>query len=270
MRHPLILAIQWATLDQLSGGRTILAVCNGESAKVGPEYAAELEVMQVASRERVGRVEENIEILRNAWGPGAFSFAGRFHQFDDVEVLPKPVQDRPPIVIAANPPPNADPVVEERILRRVARLADGWQSALVPPDVFARRWATILSYADDYGRREELRHSSVHLMVNVSDDERRARRESIDFLDKYYGEGHLTDEMLSYWLLAGSPARIQDGLAAFLAAGCSTPIVRFTSWDQHTQLERFVTEVAPALTTAGSGPGRTPSVPEHTPEPSAA
>src|ERR671928_1717356 len=56
LRDPLLLAIQWASLDLLSGGRTILAVCNGASASDGPQFAHELEVMRVKSHERVGRV----------------------------------------------------------------------------------------------------------------------------------------------------------------------------------------------------------------------
>src|SRR5918992_3255936 len=64
LRHPILLAIQWASLDVLSKGRTILAVCNGGSASFGPQFATELEAMGVQSRERVGRVIEGIEILR--------------------------------------------------------------------------------------------------------------------------------------------------------------------------------------------------------------
>jgi len=42
LRHPLLLALQWASLDVLSGGRTILTVCNGGAARMGPAFAAEL------------------------------------------------------------------------------------------------------------------------------------------------------------------------------------------------------------------------------------
>src|SRR6516225_8344741 len=58
LRHPLPLAIQWASLDVLSGGRTILTVCNGGSAQAGPRFATELAAMGVASGERMARVEE--------------------------------------------------------------------------------------------------------------------------------------------------------------------------------------------------------------------
>jgi alkanesulfonate monooxygenase SsuD/methylene tetrahydromethanopterin reductase-like flavin-dependent oxidoreductase (luciferase family) len=56
LRHPILLAIQWASLDVLSRGRTILAVCNGGSASFGPQFATELDALGVRSREGVGRV----------------------------------------------------------------------------------------------------------------------------------------------------------------------------------------------------------------------
>src|SRR5215204_4796212 len=68
LRDPLLLAIQWASLDVISGGRTILTVCLGASAKAGPQFAAELAAMGIASRERVPRLEEGIALLRQFWG----------------------------------------------------------------------------------------------------------------------------------------------------------------------------------------------------------
>ncbi|HEY6114361.1 MAG TPA: LLM class flavin-dependent oxidoreductase, partial [Candidatus Dormibacteraeota bacterium] len=92
MRDPIQLAIQWASLDMLSGGRTILAVCLGQSTRDGDKFAAEYEAMGITNTERVGRLEEGIEILRQAWGPGAVDFSGRFYNYRDVQVLPKPAQ----------------------------------------------------------------------------------------------------------------------------------------------------------------------------------
>ena len=51
-RNPLLLALQWASLDVLSGGRTWLAACMGYPASQHPMAAKELEAMGVASKER--------------------------------------------------------------------------------------------------------------------------------------------------------------------------------------------------------------------------
>ena len=246
-RQPILLAIQWASLDLLSGGRTMLAVCLGGAASQGPEFAAELAAMGVRSVDRVPRMEEGIELLRKLWGPGPISHEGRFYSFKDVDPLPKPVQKRVPIMIAVNPPRGGDPAVEERALRRVARLADGWQVIGIDPKLFGERWARIREYAAEYGRADEVFDSSVHLMVKIGDDAARARREGVEFLERYYGEGNVSDAKLEHWLAYGPPSAVAEKIARLIEAGCTTPVLRFTSLDQLGQLERCVAEVLPLL-----------------------
>jgi alkanesulfonate monooxygenase SsuD/methylene tetrahydromethanopterin reductase-like flavin-dependent oxidoreductase (luciferase family) len=134
-RHPVPFAIQWASLDVLSGGRTIFVACLGGSGRISPRHASELSSVGVADSERIGRMVEGIQVLRALWGPGPVSYAGRFYRFDDIEALPKPHQARVPILIAANPPLEGDRATEERALRRVARWADGWATDSVPPSL---------------------------------------------------------------------------------------------------------------------------------------
>ena len=250
MRHPLQLAIQWASLDVLSGGRTILVVCSGGSANRGKGYATELAATGIPTSERMARVEEGIEILRRFFGPDPVTFRGRFYQFEDVDVQPKPVQARVPIGIAVNPAADVDPATEERVLRRVARLADAWQTDAIEPDVFRSRWARIQEYAEEYGRAGQVNDAQLHLMVNINDDPQRARREAADFLDNYYsvaGEGPISDDFLKNWLAYGPPEAVIEKINTFIEAGYTTPILRFTSLDQLGQLERCINEVLPAF-----------------------
>ncbi len=247
LRHPLPLALQWASLDVLSGGRTILVVCNGGAASAGKAYATELAAMGVQSVERVARVEEGIEVLRLLFGPGPVTYRGRFYTFEEVEVLPKPIQPRIPIGIAVNPPKDADPAVEERLLRRVARLADAWQTDGIDPEVFRERWARIQAYSAEYGRPGAVADAQLHLMVNINDDAARAHRESVEFLDHYYGEGAVGDEFLGYWLAFGPPQAVIEKIATYVKAGYTTLVLRFTSPDQRRQVERCMAEVLPAF-----------------------
>lgn len=247
MRHPLPLAIQWASLDMLSGGRTILTVCNGGAASLGPLFATELAAMGVASQDRMARVEEGIELLRLFFGPGPVTYSGRFFTFDNVEVYPKPVQGHVPICIAVNPAKNVDPVVEERLLRRVARLADGWQTDAIEPDVFRERWARIQAYSAEYGRAGQVSDAQLHLMVNINDDATQAYRESVEFLDRYYGEGTINEAFLANWLAYGPPSAVIEKINTFVEAGYTTIVLRFTSPHQQAQLDRCVTEVLPAF-----------------------
>jgi alkanesulfonate monooxygenase SsuD/methylene tetrahydromethanopterin reductase-like flavin-dependent oxidoreductase (luciferase family) len=247
LRDPLLLAIQWASLDVISGGRTILTVCLGASAKAGPQFAAELAAMGIPSRERVPRLEEGIALLREFWGSEPVTFDGAIYHYDNVNPLPKPIQERVPILLAVNPPPEADPNVEERALRRVARLADGWQTDGTPPAVFRDRWNRIREYAAEEGRADQVTEATLHLMVNINDDPDAAYRESVEFLDKYYGAGSVSSEFLESWLAFGPPEAVAAKIAAFIEAGCSTPILRFTSPAQLEQIERCIAEVMPAL-----------------------
>ena len=248
LRHPVLFAIQWASLDVLSGGRTVLAVCNGGSETFGPAFATELRAMGVQSRERVGRVVEGVQILRRLWTEDRVSHAGRFYQFEDVESLPKPVQQPVPILIAANPKPGqADDATVERILRRVARHADGWQTDATPVETFRDRFSRIQRYAAELGRDPEALDSCLHLYVNINDDADRAFAESVEFLAEYYGAGAITDERSKLWLAVGPPEAVVEKIQAYVAAGCKTPVLRFVGPDLKEQLSRCIEEVLPAF-----------------------
>lgn len=251
----MLFAIQWASLDRISGGRAYLAVCAGGAASKGAQFAAELAAMGVASVERTRRMEEGIALMRAFWGPGPISHRGEFYTFSEVDVQPKPEQAQPPIVIAVNPPVDASPEIEERALRRVARLADGWQTDGVPPAIFQRRWEMIRTYAAEYGRADRCVDASLHLMVNINDDADAALRESVAFLEQYYGRGMVSDAKLAAWLAYGSPDAVAARIQAFLDAGCTTPILRFTGANQQEQLERCIAEVLPAFPQSRPGEG---------------
>lgn len=245
MRHPVELALQWASLDVVSGGRTILAVCNGTPASRGPRFAHELATFGVHSRERVGRLEEGVEILRALWAGGPVTHHGRYWTLDDVEVLPRPVQARPPIVIAVNPGQTTDPAVRDRLERRVARLADGWQTDSITPHNLRESWLRMQEHAAAQGR--SLETAGLHLMVNIGDDVERSRRAALAFLDRYYGVGALSEEKIANWIAAGPPAAVAEQIRRFIDAGCNLPILRFVDEDATGQLERCIAEVLPEL-----------------------
>lgn len=246
-RHPITLAIQWASLDLISEGRALLAVCIGGAASLGPQFAAELKAMGIKSTERVGRLEEGIELLRRFWSEESVTHEGTYYRFNKVNVLPKSVQQPMPILIAVNPRLNADPAVEERALRRVARLANGWQTDLTPVDVFRSRWQRVQSYAQEYGRADEMQQSMLHLMVNINDDAQAARQEAVDFFSHYYGLGVVDDAMVEQWLAYGPPEAVIEKISRYVEVGCTCPVLRFVAQDQLGQLERCASDVIPAF-----------------------
>ncbi len=246
LRDPIFLAAQWAALDQVSHGRMILGACIGGSLpreKAEAEFAA----FKVKLSERGPRLEEGMTILRRLWTEDRVTHEGRFYQFRDLTLEPRPVQKPcPPIWIATNPKPELTrPHVIDRALRRVGLLADGWMTDNTPADRFRERWAVIRQVAREAGRPTDGMESALHLMVNVNDDRRAAFEESVKFLHTYYSPA-MTREYIEGWLACGPPGAVVEKIRAYADAGCTTPILRFASWDQMGQLTRALADVMPA------------------------
>jgi alkanesulfonate monooxygenase SsuD/methylene tetrahydromethanopterin reductase-like flavin-dependent oxidoreductase (luciferase family) len=100
--HPLRLAEEVALLDVLSGGRVNWGAGRG-FARV------EFENFGVPPDESTSRFRETVEIVLRAWTTEKLSFAGKHFHFEDVEVLPKPLQQpHPPVWMAATSEPALD------------------------------------------------------------------------------------------------------------------------------------------------------------------
>ena len=96
--HPLRLAEEVALLDLLSGGRVNWGAGRGFDA-------TEYRVFGVEREESYPRFRETVEVVLKAWTEERLTHHGEFHHFDDVEVLPKPVQQpRPPVWLASTSP----------------------------------------------------------------------------------------------------------------------------------------------------------------------
>jgi len=246
LRDPLFLAAQWAALDHVSSGRMILGACVGGSL---PREKAEAEFapFNVKLADRGPRMEEGIAILRKLWTEERVTHHGRFYQFRDLTLEPRPAQKPcPPIWIATNPKPELTKRhVMDRALERVGRLADGWMTDNTPVARFKERWALIRRVARDARRSPEPAEAALHLMVNINDDRTTAFEEAVKFLQTYYSPA-MTREYIEGWLAYGSPAAVLEKIHAYVEAGCTTPILRFASWDQKGQLARALADVMPS------------------------
>ncbi|MBI4609660.1 MAG: LLM class flavin-dependent oxidoreductase [Candidatus Rokubacteria bacterium] len=252
-RHPVLFAHQWASLDVVSNGRTLLAVCLGGPDEQSRAQALEHAVMAVRSSERIARLEEGIAILRKLFHGKNVSHAGRFYQFDGVTLEPPPVQNPCPIWIASNPTgltwkggASAPEAVVERNFRRVARYADGWMTNKVTPAQFRAQWARITAMAREEGRDPARLGSALYHNININDDRQAALEESKTFLDRYYS-ANFSAAFVEGWTVAGSARQCVEQLRAYFDAGLGHIALRMTSWDQRGQLKRFLTEVAPAF-----------------------
>ena len=246
LRDPLFLAAQWAALDHVSSGRMILGACVGGSLP-REKAEAEFEPFNVKLADRGPRLEEGITILRKLWTEARVSHAGRFYRFRDLTLEPKPVQKPcPPIWIATNPKPELTaPRIADRALRRVGLMADGWMTDNTPAARFKERWTLIRGVASEARRPTESMEAALHLMVNINEDHSAAFEEAVKFLHTYYSPA-MTREYIEGWLAYGPPAAVVDKIRSYVDAGCTTPILRFASWNQKHQLERALADVLPA------------------------
>lgn len=111
LRHPLVTAKQYATLDHLSGGRLILGVGAGHVAE-------EFEVLGVDFGRRGAVLDETLDALRAALGPEEYpEFEGGRFSFKDLGQLPRPTQARIPVWVGGSSP---------AAVRRAAVRGDGW------------------------------------------------------------------------------------------------------------------------------------------------
>jgi alkanesulfonate monooxygenase SsuD/methylene tetrahydromethanopterin reductase-like flavin-dependent oxidoreductase (luciferase family) len=252
-RHPVLLAQQWASLDVLSNGRSWLVVCLGGPNEAGAAQTLEHTAMGIQARERIGRLEEGIVILRKLFHDKQVSHNGRFYQFDGVTLQPSPVQNPCPIWIASNPTgltwkggASASEAVIEHSFRRVARYADGWMTNKVTPAQFRHQWGRITAMAGEEGRDAAKLGSALYHNININEDRQAALAESKTFLDTYY-TANFSPAFVEGWTAAGSPTQCIEALHAFFNAGVQHVSLRMTSWDQRGQLKRFLNEVAPAF-----------------------
>lgn len=246
LRHPVLFACQWASLDVISNGRSLLAVCLGApTGRSGTNFLAELSAMNVDGRTRVRRMEEAVELVRSVWS-GSAAHEGEFWSFPEIDLQPKPVQQPCPIWIASNPDPDKlSPERYQKAIDRVARLGDGWLSTVVSPHDFGRRLDEIRTAMERLGREPEMT-SAVHLMVNLQDDVDTARSEAKQFLDKYYMMDTMPETM-DAWGAYGRPDVVFERVEEYRKAGLELPIIRFASFDQKGQMERALAELLPRL-----------------------
>lgn len=115
-RHPLHLAKELASLDQLSGGRLTVGVGAGW-------LEGEFDALNVPFTERGPRTDEAIDAMRACWGDQPVDFSGSIVRLSSMKVVPTPAHPIPIWVGGASPP----------ALRRAAERGDGWQGTFISP-----------------------------------------------------------------------------------------------------------------------------------------
>lgn len=147
-RNPIVLAKELATLDRMSGGRLLPAF------GLGVADPHEQQAFGVQRNMRAKIFNEALEVMRACWTQDSVTFHGEHFTYDDVSVLPKPLQQPPEVWLGG---------IADSELRRVGRLADGWLPSFVTPQDAAQGWTTVNNIAADNNREIDPEHFGVLL-----------------------------------------------------------------------------------------------------------
>ena len=135
-RQSALVAKQAAEVDVLSGGRLRLGIGTGWNH-------VEYEALGENFHDRGRRSEEQIELMRALWTQEVVDFEGRWHRVPHAGINPLPVQRPIPIWLGGG---------AEAVVKRVARIADGWFPQFGPDDVGRETLERMHGYAREAGR----------------------------------------------------------------------------------------------------------------------
>ncbi|KKD03377.1 TIGR03619 family F420-dependent LLM class oxidoreductase [Streptomyces sp. WM6386] len=211
LRHPLLTAKQYATLDHLSGGRLILGVGAGHVQE-------EFEALGCDFQQRGAVLDECLDALRASLGPEEFpEHHGKLYDFEGLGQRPRPAQRHVPLWVGGSSP---------AAVRRAALKGDGWLPQGDPRDRLPAQIARIREL-----RQEEQGPFTIGAIVEPLYVGRPA-----------WEVGRRT--------LTGGPEQLAESLRAYGEMGVDQIQVRFRSRDSGEltdQIAAFGTDVAPHL-----------------------
>ena len=230
-RHPGVLAISVAQVDQMSGGRVDFGLgagwFEGEHTAYGLPFPG--------LGERFERLEEQLEIITGLWGTGdgeSYSFAGRHYRLTDAPALPKPATPNgPPIVIGGKG--------RTRTPRLAARFADEFNVPFAALDEVAALYARLDAACDVSGRdpSEIVRSTALVLCCGANQEEVARRAGAI---------GREVGELKEHGV-AGTPDECIETLREYAALGATRVYLQVLDLADLDHLDLVAERVAPHL-----------------------
>jgi probable F420-dependent oxidoreductase len=230
LRNPVQLAKAYSTLDVMSNGRAIMGVGLG-----GGHLGSHEDVFGYSREGRVTRFTEAVQIIKLLWTESKASFQGRYWNFKDVSMEPKPVQ-RPhlPIIFGGH---------HENALRRSVKYANGWMGAgSSSSGSFIRESARIRDMLAEARRDPTTFHFAKRVYLAVDNDEARAERRIREWFGGRYKNAALGSKV-SIW---GSAAKCTEKIQEIVNAGAQQ-IVFNPMFDEIEHLEICAKEIMPHL-----------------------
>ncbi|GGM20052.1 LLM class F420-dependent oxidoreductase [Promicromonospora citrea] len=223
-RHPGVLAIQVAQVDQMSGGRVELGLGTGWFAAEHAAYGIPF------PDKRFGLLEEQLEVVTGLWNTPVgetFSYSGAHYQLTDSPALPKPVQPRIPVLVGGGGP--------RRTPALAARFADEYNQSFPAIADIGPRITVIEQALADAGREPGSLVQSVALVAAVGQDE-------AEFTRRAAAIGREPAELREHGI-AGTVGEAVDRLKALEAEGVQRVYLQVLDLADLDHLDLFAREV---------------------------
>ena len=159
LRDPLVLAKQCATIDYLSNGRLL------PMFGVGYPQAAEWAATGRSSEHRGSVANEMFELMMRLWSEESVTFEGRYYQYRNATIAPRPIQKPLPLWIGGT---------SDAAVKRTAKLGSGWIGGIASPEEVRKTIEGIKTEAARLGRRIDPDHYGTSLAYRIGsrdDDE---------------------------------------------------------------------------------------------------
>lgn len=228
-RHPGVLAISVAQVDEMSGGRVDFGVGAGWFEAEHEAYAIPFPPLG----ERFDRLSEQLDILTGMWSTPigeTFDYQGSTYTVKDSPALPKPVQSpHPPIIIGGGGP--------KRTPALAARFASEFNMPFADLDTLTAQFGRVATAVEKAGRAaDSLTYSAAFVVCAGRNDSEIAKRaEAI---------GREVDEMRGNSPAVGTPAEIVDKLGPFIDAGVARVYLQVLDMTDLEHVEFFASEIA--------------------------
>lgn len=241
-RNPVYLAKVAATADIISGGRIQMGIGGGWYEHEWRAYGYGFPSAKV----RLARLDEGVQIMRDAWRDGKVSFDGEHYQVDGAIVAPKPLQDNGiPMWIAGG---------GEKVTLRIAAKYAQYTNFTPEPEAFAHKSEVLARHCREVGTDFDaiVRSVNVNAVVGPSEADVKDRLQRVrDRMIGYVPEA-AADAMMANTSgpdsAAGTPEQAIERLAKLRDLGCEYAICYFpeAAYDR-SGVELFEREVIPAL-----------------------
>ena len=250
--HPSIVAQAFATLGCLYPGRVVLGIGSGESLNEVPSTG----MVWPEFKERLGRLKEAIELMRQLWSNERVTFSGQFYKTENATIYDRPETPVPIFV-------SAHGAIMARFVGRTAdgfictsgkapefynetllpNLAQGLGNANRPSDGIERMIEMKVSFDTDASRA--LEDTRFWAALALGQDEKLSVEDPLHM--EQLAAALPIERIASRWIVSSEPHEQVERIRPYVAMGFNHLVFHAPGADQERFLRLYAAEVVPLL-----------------------